>query len=236
MKPITILVRATIFVPQFIGYSADNKEKLKDLLPGAQILAAGFVPPMANPNFPLFAIPDGIPWQMVRDDFSIQFFPNKIDIVQNKILLKEDEEDFFKNNAIDVFEKIMKIYDIKTAKRLAYAPIYAIDNSEDFSVEEYLNKLVNISSFMEKSPQEIVLNINYKIEYKGFHMNFLSKISEGTKSMTKDSNVISKCVVIDLDLNTIAEEVKDFNIDNIKLFFDTIGNTKKDYIQHLLKM
>lgn len=234
MEPITILARATIFVPQFIGYSAENVGKLKDLLPGAQILAGGFAPPMANPNFPLFTIPDGVPWQMVKDGFSIQFFPNKIDIVQNKLLFKEEEEELFKNNAIGIFEAIMKIYDIKNAKRLAYAPICVIDNSDNFSVEEYLNKLVNISSFMGNVPQEIILNTNYKVESQGFHMNFLSKISEGTKNMAKDNN--SKCVVIDLDLNTIAEEVRDFDMNNIKLFFTTIGNTKKDYIQHLLKI
>lgn len=236
MEPITILVRATVFVPQFIGYSADNVEKLKDLLPGAQILAGGFAPSMVNPNFPLFAIPDGVPWQMVKDDFSIQFFPNKIDIVQNKLLFKEEEEESFKNNAIGIFDAIMKIYDMKIAKRLAYAPICVIDDSDDFSVEEYLNKLVNISPFMGNVPQEIILNTNYKVEVQGFHMNFLSKIGEGTKNIAKDSSVISKCVVIDLDLNTIVEEVKGFDTDDVKSFFTTIGNIKKDYIKHLLKI
>jgi hypothetical protein len=239
MDIITIGLRATIFIPQYIGYSIANEVKMKEIFSNAQVFPVGNMISIGpvNSNVQTLNIPEGAPWQLSTQDLSIQFLGNKIDIVQNKISVRDDEyENNFKNYAVQIFEKILNLFDINYVRRLAYAPTYTIEDSVEFSTNDFWNKTVIHSVFDGQTVQEMVIHSNYKIKYDicgdKYDMNFLSRISEGFKNMAGSSSI--KCVIFELDLNTVGEESK-FEINHIKSFFDTIGLKKNEYLHFLLE-
>ena len=226
--PNIISLRSTIFLPNGIGYSADNELKYRELLPNGQVKSV-------LPNTLRLEVGPGLTfgpgvndsWQLVDKEqgYNIVFIQNKIDIIfVNKNPVKNVEKDFI-DFTIKAFRRIMD--EEGYVVRMAYSPTYVLDSDEGFAYPDYWKKILLTNKIEGMDMQDI--NVQYLLkkdwEYDGspISINLLHNWSEAIKTQIKDGKQVpSKCITLNLDINTVPSGKSIFTVNNMDRFFKEI--------------
>lgn len=239
---ITVQLRSTIFLQQNIVYTPENATKFQNLLmPNSEIYnisQPGMTIFGMNPNMPQY----GMPWRLCsksnEEEYNIAFQLGKIDI----ILAKENtynsdiEENFCKKSS-EWFSRILETQGNIGPTRIAYAPLYAIPIEEDNASHIWSN-LLNTNFLNSNSVQDI--NISYllksELDIQGVKipMNLLHNIFDGNQIKKEgDSQKMRKVLLIQLDLNSVSEEILNLKQNEIAEFFTEILKVKNNLIKNV---
>lgn len=227
--------RATIFVPQNIMYTPDNAAKFKQmLLPKArelQVTNANVPPQIANSLVPQY----GMPWQLVDDTHGcinrVVFLPNKIDIVQEKDGDWGSVDVDFIGFCMDKF-RALKDEIPGHIFRMAYSPIIMFAINEETTSSDFWNEFLKRTTVKGVPFQNIGLTFLLKrienINNKDVAINFLHQYSDGyhVTNNKKDAD----CVLFTLDINTVAEQAYQFEIEDLSDFLSKSLQWTKELI------
>lgn len=237
-----VQLRSTIFLSQNIGYTPENAEKFKKILmpegkiygipqPGIPVLGV-------NPNVPQFGMPWRIFHKTVEGEYNIAFQPGKIDIVLAKeVKYGDDTEKDFCRKSIGWFSQIINQFKEVYVTRIAYAPLYAI--KDDASNAKHIwNILLKKTVFDGVPSQDINLSFLLKkiinIGEKDVTMNLLYNIFDGNQIRNENGKEsVSKVLLLQLDLNSIAEETLNLGCQDISEFFNNILEIKCKLIDNV---
>lgn len=236
-------LRATAFITKNIGYTHDIAEEFRRILD-----LDGQVKGIIMPGVPINAFDQnepqwGMPWSLVKQKgndtvYNINFLPGKIDIIVNR------EAEYDSEVECEFLEKCSKwLIDIcnkvdAVTSRLAYAPLYVIQNEIESELKVKWRKIVVLGSFEGSPVQDLNLSFNYKSEFelgdKTVQLNLLHNIFDGTQTI-QNKNLIktSRVIMIQLDLNTIPSEDYRFSESEVRLFFKNITSVKTQIVKEL---
>lgn len=240
-KILTVQLRSTIFLPQNIGYTPQNADKFKNaLMPEGKIygISQPSMPILGvNPNLPQYGMPWRIFHKLDHGEYNIAFQPGKIDIILAKEVSYNDEiEKKFCRKSIEWFSKILDIHGGITATRIAYAPLYAISNDDD--INYIWNILLRKPAFNGIQSQDINLSFLLKriinIGGKEIQINLLHNIFDGNKIKSENGvTTVKKVLMLQLDLNTMAEDILNLGCQDISEFFNNILEIRNKLIENV---
>lgn len=237
-----VQLRSTIFILQNIGYTPQNAERFKEILlpegkiygipqPGIPVLGT-------NPTIPQF----GMPWRIFlktdEGDYNIAFQPGKIDIILAKeVIYGDDTEKEFCRKSADLFSKIINEYGGISATRIAYAPLYSV-STDDGNNNIIWNLLLKKTVFDGIPSQDINLSFLLKkkitIGDKNVSMNLLYNLFDGNQIKNENGKeTVNKVLLLQLDLNSVAEEILNLSCENISEFFESILDIKCKLIDNV---
>lgn len=235
-----IQLRGTIFLRKTIGYSLDNEEKYKGLLPDS--VSA----PINTPSIQIGAssfqiVPDakleeGASWQLIARNTRIVFSPMKIDIITDIVAQQGAVESDFCTFCSKIFQSILEI-ESESASRIAFAPIYAKDRDEVFISQQLWDQQLRHTSFSGSNIEEVNITFNYRVQKSvGEHtciINFKTIIGDAQKQLPS-GEVITGCVTISLDINTAFDQNKQFSFSkqDVENFFSNVNHWGRDFLQY----
>jgi hypothetical protein len=236
MNPNQVLlqVRATLFIPRFLGYSAENIAKYQHLLPNAVVGGVelkGFPFPDAFPP----VLGDNSPWQLSTESYQISFLPNRIDVssvgvAADNALRKID----FVQTVEEIFRKIMELEGVR-ATRLAFAPSYAWNDTPDFHGVEYLNSLITRNRYEGVAADENEVRNRFLVDRRigGYDtpVNHIISISSGTRHNRKGNAAEEFTTVIcEIDINNCLGQSVQFTGEDVISFYNQVLDWEQSLI------
>lgn len=237
-----VQMRGTIFLPENIGYTADNANKFQALLMPNGTIGNVFLG--GNMPMPITAAPQwGGPWCLTLAENGqtkqIMFLPNKIDIIAyNDNGFDIEEEQSFVTECNQSFNKIIEELGGTTKlTRLAYAPLLILEK-EQYPHKGIFDKILNVKSestdYITDRDVTFTLKREVVISEKNILLNLLHKISDGYQTIQTTGNpTIKEIYMLQLDINTVVEQGYKFEKYDIGSFFDKVIDLKNSLIDNL---
>ena len=236
--PNIISLRSTIFLPNGIGYSADNERKYHELLPNGQVKSV-------LPNTLRLEVGPGVvfspgvndSWQLVDTEqgYNIVFIQNKIDLIYVKINPAKDVEKDFIAFTIKAFKTI--IDEEGPVVRMAYSPTYVLDSDEGFAYPDYWKKILLTNKVEGMDMQDInvqyLLKKDWENDGNSVSVNLLHNWSDAIKTQNKkEVQIQSKCITLNLDINTVPSGKSNFKANDMERFFNEMPNWANELLNN----
>lgn len=235
--PSIISLRSTIFLSNGIGYSADNELKYRKLLPNGKVKSV--LPNtlhLEGVSNLVFGPGVNDSWQLVDTEkgYNIVFIQNKIDLIYVKKNQVKDIEKEFIDFTIKTFRTIMD--EVGYVVRIAYSPTYVFDPEEGFPYPEYWKRILLSNKIEGMDMQDINIQYLLKKEWKdnenSFGINLLHNWSDAIKTQDlKEKKTQSKCITLNLDINTVPGGKTIFYEQSLEHFFREMPT----WVEELLK-
>ena len=242
-----VQLRGTIFIQQNIGYTPDNASRFGGILmPGGNVVGVpqsgvpfnGF-----NPNLPQF----GMPWRIFSKkdsggEYNIVFSPGKIDVIQNfETLYGGDTEEEFCNYCIEKFTAILDELSktITTVQRIAYAPLYGLVYEDFHSQSAIWTKILKHTVYDGIPYRDINLQYLVKKEImfgeNTIQMNLLHNLFDGYNTVNQGGQQkLNKAVLLQLDINSIPEQILSLDKEGVSAFFDNVTVIKNELVNNVI--
>ncbi len=216
--------RATIFISSFISYSPAAVDRYGDLIIGAQPVPVPQVQqfPVPMPATPISNLQIGSIWQLVFGQMRVVFTPNRVDVVKDWIGPRQSiQTEEFSGICRGIIGKILERERCEVL-RVAYAPVYAHDVGSDFAPNHVWSRLLTKPEFDRTPAQEVSIVRNYRVVRllggKGYVMNYRSVVGDANR-FTPDGAFLSAGVMVNLDINTVADNNYRFSFQEVSDFF-----------------
>lgn len=211
------------FIPEFLNLHIYPQEFNEGFPNGDLKKQFMFVNPMEGKQ---------IMFQENRISFSLNFPNKKIDSES----LKKETNDFivFIGNVLDKIKSIGRDVDFN---RLSYVVRYANMDDVEREVNELRNKTLTTLNWFDNEKDVGDLNIQYG--FRDFvdsnEINSVVKLSLGYYSViTSSNNVANKCIIKEVDINTIDENKDDrFDHENTKEFIRKLSDISHERVKSL---
>lgn len=240
-----VQLRATIFIQQNIGYTPENASRFGGkLMSGGKVVGVpqpGIPFNGLNPNLPQY----GMPWRLFSKtdngcEYNIVFSPGKIDIVQNfETPYGGETEEKFCRYCTEKFYTILSELPDAKVQRIAYAPLYGLIY-EDLAVRsEIWNKILKHTLYDGIPYRDINLQYLVKKEIafgeNTIQMNLLHNIFDGYNSVNQEGlQKLNKAVLLQLDINSIPEQILSLDKEGVSAFFDNVTVTKNEIVENAI--
>lgn len=227
---VTIQSRASLFIPRFINYSEENKNKYLSLLDNPKIeTLEGFLPTVQK---------EEAPWSICSGYYRLVFLPNRVDVISTEISDNEKLGEEFIEFVNKCFRTIIANENVN-AERLAYAPSLAIDSNEGIDMNTFFNSFLQSPQFNNCNPHRTNVKFDYliteNIDNKTIPINYIIKFTTGEKKEEKDGKLeTSKVIIVDIDIN--AKSSDNLKLDNLFIitFFKSRINQAKEFLKVFL--
>ena len=163
-------------------------------------------------------------WQLVDVEigYNIVFIQNKIDLIYVKKNPAKDVEKDFIAFTIKAFKTI--IAEEGPAVRMAYSPTYVLDPDDGFDYPDYWKMILSTNKIEGMDMQDInvqyLLKKDWNLDGNNVSINLLHNWSDAIKTQnTKEGQSQSKCITLNLDINTVPGRKTIFHEQSLEHFF-----------------
>ncbi len=223
MKRVVFSRRITVFLGNSVLFS--NRAKLAEAFPLAYVAPND---PYVAPQ-PILAappIPQDEYWRLQTEPFGghvFQFAPGRIDTISNFVSSDFEQEMEHVRSLKDGLGKILNVMGYENVTRMAYVPVTAIEDGEDFCTKDMLAGMIVLpSSILKQGPYErstaFTLNVEKKLKEKNTAINYFFNVHEGTKKNDNDGASVD-CLIVENDINTKTVENVSFSVEELDDFF-----------------
>ena len=226
-------IRASVFlqVPQFSMELADSIHKIiPDVIPSV----VGNQPQIVDDVL----LPPGS-WFMRSSSGKTKLlaFQNKIDFIVNAENVNAESVEFwtsFCSQANDVFNFIIRD---KTASRLAVAPVFFFQSSDELWLD-FIKKANIYNSFKSGTFKDGSFSQTYCVEETigdiPYLVNYISNFYRVSKFILSDKgeSMVQSFKAIEFDINTIPEGNYQFRMPAVKDFFDKASDMSLEFLNY----
>ncbi len=179
-------------------------------------------------------------WAMVSKEMgtTIFFGPHKIDIIKSKFNVGNDTEEKFCEYAFSILRKIIERFSL-TVTRIAYAPVYAINFTEDFSMQDINSRVYAKNKFKCRDVNNILFRQSYRVEEnfseRDVLINYVVEASEGLNIVRDERKTTRQPVCnFSLDINTFQGGNYTFTLNEIGGFFKNVISYAEDFVYYFM--
>lgn len=208
--------RVTVFCSGSLLFTPDLAAKAKELIPEKSVISSEV------PGMPLqWGNPWALVWEVDGKQAKLAFQPERIDM---ECILEKTldcvEINKFLSKAILYITLIQQEFQLGKFTRIAYAPMYALERPE--CMVAVWHRVLGAVCFKDGLPAEKAARYNVITETtlnsNKIKSNRMVTVSEGEHTITNDNavtNAVPVCI-IDLDINTLANQQYSFNEEDLK--------------------
>lgn len=216
MKSIIFNQRVTVFTNSFIGYSDIYKQELSSKFGDIEEIGglSNFTLIVGFPqNISQNQIQPNTPWFIKFADIKIEFQPSKIDVISNKFIATEKDEEDHIMVLINVLKQIDQIISIGNITRMAYVPSLGFESTDETSMNSYWNSIIKIpdvpnSTKLEKTVRYNTICNQDLNSHSHVTINRVVTLAEGQRTYSQQPNSkiegsrSIECVIATIDINT----------------------------------
>ena len=228
-------LRGSIFVPK-ISLTSKLITSINQLF--VDYVISNYMQPFPNGAM---ITSDGITLSSPQGDIMIQFLPQQINYIK-KISSKYDIDEIskFADECKKTFVNILSVMSVATTSRIAIAPTLRYENDTD-AIKTFYSDVFKKDKFndalMDNWEFTQVFRLNKNLVEKNIKHNFVSKfyLANNPNRGITDLSLPNIAYMIDLDINTFANNSYAFDAKSLEDFFDKSVEYCKDFIDFYFK-